>query len=160
MQLRRHAPLLQWLQVVSVQRRPARRRLTLLISNRHGWVWTKSSKHLVPSSADARSGAPAAGRESRSPPPIFGITAEHEVLCWHIPSPKVALYELHQLAAAPAQDGFEAIQCETARLLKGGLWWKRQLMSIGHYIDEGRPAMSECGGERLIQIRGILHAKP
>src|SRR5829696_3849758 len=98
--------------------------------------------------------------ESRVRPHDLGITAEHEILWWHIPSPKVALYELHQLAAAPAQDGFETIQCETARLLKGGLWWKRQLMSIGHYIDEGGPAMSECRGERLIQIRGILHAKP
>src|SRR5215207_372501 len=56
------------------------------------------------------------------------ITAEHDVLWWHIPSPKVALDELHQLAAAPAQNGFKTIQCETARLLKGGLWWKRQLM--------------------------------
>src|SRR5215207_688785 len=146
----------------SVQRRSARRQIDFAHFQpaRHGSVWTKSSKHLVPSSADAPLRRARSWKRVAFAPTISGITAERAVLWWHIPSPKVALYELHQLAAAPAQDGFETIQCETACLLKGGLWWKRQLMSIGHYINEGGPAMSECRGERLIQIRGILHAKP
>src|SRR5215212_9278252 len=66
----------------SMQRRPARRQIDFAHFQpaRHGSVWTKSSKHLVPSSADGESRSPQRASGSLQSTNSYGGTFRHRRL--------------------------------------------------------------------------------